>query len=302
MDKNVITYVVDADDNLVYLRDVFRKKLPLSHALLAKLKVQEKISVNGQIARTNYRLQPGDVVTVDLNLEESSHITPQNIPVEIIYEDADILVVNKPPGLAVHPVKNRLEGTLANALTYYWLQQGESRLFRPINRLDKGTSGLILIGKSQYAHQAMFRQQKQRLIKRSYQALVEGEFKEDRGTIDLPIGHADPGSNACRRVDPVAGKPAITHYQVIKRYQNYTLLSLHLETGRTHQIRVHLSYLGYPICGDSLYGSKSSLLSHQALHAGHISFLQPRSLEPLEFQVKPPADMQHLLETLPPLE
>jgi len=302
MDKNVITYVVNADDNLTYLRDVFRTKLPLSHALLTKLKIQEKIRVNGLITRTNYRLQPGDIVTVDLELEESNHITPLNIPVEIIYQDADVMVVNKPPGLAVHPVKDRMEGTLANALTYYWLQQGESRLFRPINRLDKGTSGLLLIGKSQYAHQAMSRQQKQGLIKRSYLALVEGEFKEDRGTIDLPIGHEDPGSNACRRVDPVDGKPAITHFQVIKRYQNYTLLSLHLETGRTHQIRVHLSYLGHPICGDTLYGSQSSLISHQALHASHIAFLQPRSLEPLEFQAEPPADMRHLLETLLPLE
>lgn len=301
MDKNVITYVVGIEDNLVYLRDVFRKKIPLSHALLARLKVQEKIQVNGQVTHTNYRLQPGDIVTVNLNLEERSHIIPQNIPLDIVYQDTDIMVINKQPGLAVHPVKNKMEGTLANALTFYWMQQGESRLFRPINRLDKGTSGLMLVGKSQYSHQAMFRQQKKGLIQRGYQALVEGEVKTDSGTIDLPIGHAEPGSNACRQVDTAAGKPAITHFRVINRYRNYTLLSLNLETGRTHQIRVHLSYLGCPICGDILYGSESPLIDRQALHASQISFLQPRSLEPLQFEVPPPADMLHLLSILQPL-
>lgn len=301
MDKNIITYVVDEDDDLVYLRDVFKKRITLSHALLARLKVQEKIEVNGQVTRTNYRLQPGDIVTVDLDLDETSHILPQNIPVDIVYEDDDLMVINKPSGLAVHPVKDKMEGTLANALTYHWLQKGESRLFRPINRLDKGTSGLMLIGKSQYAHQAMFHQQKKRLIQRGYQALVEGEVKMDSGSIDLPIGHAAPGSNACRTVDTATGKPALTHFKVIKRYQNYTLLALQLETGRTHQIRVHLSHLGHPICGDALYGSQSSLINHQALHAGQISFQQPRSLKPLEFQVAPPADMLHLMSTLPPL-
>lgn len=301
MDKNVITYVVDIEDNLVYLRDVFRKKIPLSHALLARLKVQEKIQVNGQVTRTNYRLQPGDIVTVDLDLQESSHIIPQDIPVDIVYEDADIMVINKQPGLAVHPVKDKMEGTLANALTFHWMQQGESRLFRPINRLDKGTSGLMLVGKSQYAHQAMFRQQKKGLIKRGYQALVEGEIKTDHGTIDLPIGHANPDSNTCRTVDTAAGKPAITHFKVIKRYRNYTLLSLNLETGRTHQIRVHLSHLGHPICGDALYGNESSLIDRQALHASQISFLQPRSSKPLDFEVPPPADMLHLLSVLQPL-
>ncbi len=130
---------------------------------------------------------------------------------------------------------------------------------------------------------------------------MEGEVKTDSGSIDLPIGHANPGSSACRTVDIANGKPALTHFQVVKRYQNYTLLGLQLETGRTHQIRVHLSHLGHPICGDALYGSQSLLINHQALHAGQICFQQPRSLKPLEFQVAPPADMLHLLSTLPPL-
>lgn len=297
MNDNIITYIVDPEDKLVYLRDVFKKKLPVSHALLARLKVQEKIRVNGQVTRTNYRLQAGDIVTVDLNLDENNRIIPQNIPLDIVYEDADVMVINKPPGLAVHPVSNILEGTLANAVTYYWSQRGESRLFRPINRLDKGTSGLVLVGKSQYAHQAMFRQQKQGLIHRSYQAVVQGLVAEDSGCIDLPIAHADPAGSARRAVHP-EGKPAVTRFAVLERYQQFTLLSLTLETGRTHQIRVHLSHLGYPICGDFIYGHASPLIDRQALHAAQISFLQPRSLKPLEFETSLPADMQQLLSHL----
>ncbi len=297
MSDNLLSYVVDPEDQLIFLRDVFRKKLPLSHALLARLKVQDKIRVNGQLAHTNYRLQAGDRVTVDLDLDENNQILPQDIPVDILYQDEDIMVINKPAGMAVHPIKNQLEGTLANALTYYWSQRGESRLFRPINRLDKGTSGLVLVGKSQYAHQAMFKQQKQGLVRRRYQALVEGVVKADEGCIDLPIGHTEPGSTARRTVDR-HGKAAVTHFAVIKRYQDYTLLDLRLETGRTHQIRVHMSHLGHPIYGDPMYGQSSPLISHQALHAGWTSFLQPRTLNPVQFELPLPGDMENLLASL----
>lgn len=292
--NNLLSYTVDPQDQLTYLRDVFKKKLPVSHALLKRLKVQEKIRVNGQVAHTNYRLQTGDRVTVDLNLNENNLILPQDIPVDIIYEDDDLMVINKPAGMAVHPIKNRLEGTLANALTYYWQQRGENRLFRPINRLDKWTSGLVLVGKSQYAHQAMFRQQKQGLVRRRYLALVEGEVQEDQGCINLPIGHTEPGSTARRTVD-CNGKSAITYFTVEKRYLDYTLLELRLETGRTHQIRVHMSHLGHPICGDSIYGQSSPLIDRQALHAAWTSFLQPRSLTPLAFEVPLPTDMLNLI-------
>lgn len=301
MSGNIISYQVDPEDGLVYLRDVFKKKIPVSHALLARLKVQEKIRVNGEVTRTNYLLQPGDLVTVELDLNESSHIIPQDIHVDIIFEDADLMVINKPPGLAVHPVKNNMEGTLANAVTYYWLQQGESRLFRPINRLDKGTSGLVLVAKSQYAHQAMFRQQKQGMVHRHYLALVEGIVEADHGCIDLPIGHADPGNTARRIIDLENGKPAITHYKVVRRFQGFTWLSLNLQTGRTHQIRVHLSHLGYPVYGDTIYGSPSPLISHQALHAGEVSFQQPRTGLPLHFEAPLPADLEYLISQLPSL-
>jgi 23S rRNA pseudouridine1911/1915/1917 synthase len=297
MEENLLMYVVDPEDHLIYLRDVFKFKLPMSHALLARLKVQEKIRVNGEFAHTNYRLQPGDRITVDLNMEESNLIIPQDIPLEIVYQDADIMVINKPAGMAVHPIKEKTEGTLANAVTHYWLQRGESRLFRPINRLDKGTSGLVLVAKSQYAHQAMFQQQKLGQIQRRYLAVVDGVVEENEGRIDLPIGRSQPGSPVFRQVD-AAGKSAVTHFTVEKRFQDKTLLSLRLQTGRTHQIRVHMSYVGHPVCGDPIYGQASPLIFRQALHAGWTSFLQPRTQTRLEFEVPLPPDMQALLSQL----
>ncbi len=297
MDKNRLVYVCDPQDQLVYLRDVFKKKLPLSHALLARLKAQEKIRVNGAFAHTNYRLQPGDLVTVDLELEEVNPILPQAIPLDIIYEDADVIIINKPAGLAVHPVKDKMTGTLANAVTHYWQQQGKSNLFRPVNRLDKGTSGLILVAQSKYAHQALFRQQKTGQIQRRYLAVVDGEVQTDQASIELPIGRSLPGSSVFRQIDP-DGKPAVTHYAVMQRFQQNTLLGLRLETGRTHQIRVHLAHLGHPVCGDSIYGQSSPLIARQALHAGWTSFLQPRTQNRLEFEVPLPADMQALLAQL----
>ncbi|HWS29670.1 MAG TPA: RluA family pseudouridine synthase [Clostridia bacterium] len=297
MEENLLTYVVDPNDHLIYLRDVFKQKLPLSHALLARLKAQEKIHVNGEFAHTNYRLQPGDRVTVDLNLNETNPIQPQNLPLDIVYQDADVMVINKPAGMAIHPVKEKTRDTLANAVTYYWLQQGESQLFRPVNRLDKGTSGLVLVAKSKFAHQAMYKQQRQSLVHRCYLAVVEGIMREEQGCVDLPIGRSQPGSSVFRIVDD-DGKPAVTNFTVLKRYGDKTLVSLQLLTGRTHQIRVHMSHIGHPVCGDVIYGCASSLIERQALHAGWTSFLQPRTQIRMAFEVPLPPDMQQLIARL----
>lgn len=296
MSDNIFTYIVDPDDGLVFLRDVFKTKLPASRSLRAKLKAQHKITVNGCFAKTDYRLKAGDLISVDLSLDEENQIIPQDIPLDIVYEDPDLLVINKPAGLAVHPGKDKLVGTLANGVTYYWAQQGQFMRFRPIHRLDKGTSGLIIIGKSQFAHQAMFRQQKRGMIHRFYQAVVEGVIPEDEGCIDLPIAHTDI-TLPQRRV-AAEGKPAVTNFRVIKRFKAFTLLSLTLGTGRTHQIRVHLSQSGYPICGDTLYGSPSPFIERQALHAGHLSFFQPRTGVPLQLEAPLPSDIAKLLERI----
>ncbi len=298
MNDNILSYIVNPQDHYIYLRDVMNTHMKLSHSLLTRLKQQNKIRVNGQVSLTNYRLQGGDQVTVDIDLEEENAIEPEDIPLDIVYEDLDLLVINKPAGLAVHPVKGIPGGTLANAVTYYWIQQGKSIIFRPINRLDKNTSGLILIGKSQYAHQAVFRQQKQGTIRRTYQALVEGMVTEDLCCINLPIAHPDP--RLCTRAVDPTGKPAVTTYQVLRRFKGYTMLSLTLGTGRTHQIRVHLSHAGHPICGDTLYGSPSPLIKRQALHAGQLTLEQPRSGTRLQFEIPLPEDMVKLIKYLSP--
>lgn len=293
MGNNELIYVVVPDDKNVFLRDVVKREMHLSRALIINLKQQKKIMVNGVVTLTNYRLQPGDVVSVDLCLDEESSVKPEYIPLDIIYEDQDFLLINKPPHLAVHPSKGLGSGTLANAVIHYWQAQGKSLRFRPINRLDRDTSGLILVGKSQYAHQAIAYQQKKGIIHREYQAVVDGVIAEDQGCIDLPIARKDPELR--ERIVDETGKSALTSFQVIKRYADYTLVSLLLGTGRTHQIRVHLSYLGHPICGDELYGSPSLLINRQALHAGKLSFIHPRTEEKMQFEVPLPTDMQNLL-------
>lgn len=291
-----LIYTVKNNDKHIFLRDVLKYELLLSHSLLIKLKAENKIMVNGQVTLTSYKLRPGDVVSVALDLYERSGIVPQLLPLDIVYEDLDYLVVNKPAGLSVHPSEGKSAGTLANAVTCYWEQQNIYNLFRPINRLDRDTSGLILIGRSQYAHQAMFRQQKQGGLTRSYEAIVEGVLAKDSGDIDFPIALKDPDLRE-RIVDP-AGKSALTSFQVVKRYADFTHLILILGTGRTHQIRVHLSHIGHPICGDSLYGHRSSLIQRQALHAGKLSFIQPRTGKTVDLSAPLPADMQEMLEKL----
>lgn len=291
-----LTYhVADCDDELT-LNDIVRARLHLSRTLVVKLKQQHKILVNGAPEYTNFRVSPGDLVTVDLDLSEDNEVIPAALPIEVVYEDEDILVVNKPPGMAIHPARQGEQDTLANAVTYYWQQSGSKALFRPVNRLDKETSGLVLIAHSKFAHQALFRQQKKREVERIYLALVDGVITPDEGRINEPIIRLDPGKRQ-RSVDP-QGQQAVTVYQVMHRYENQTLLRLKLETGRTHQIRVHLSYIGHPVCGDTLYGCPSTIIERQALHAGKLSFTQPRSGQRLHLQAPLPEDLLMAIRTL----
>jgi RluA family pseudouridine synthase len=198
--------------------------------------------------------------------------------------------------MSTHPSRLGGTGTLANAVTYYWQGLGRNTLFRPINRLDKDTSGLILIGKSQYGHQGIFNQIKGRIIERSYIALVEGAMAKDSGRIDQPIARIDDTMR--RRTVHPGGHPAVTHYQVLDKYPGHTLLSLRLETGRTHQIRVHLSFLGHPVCGDLLYGCASPLIDRQALHANKLRFTHPRSGKEVILAVPLAADIQAAVDHL----
>jgi 23S rRNA pseudouridine1911/1915/1917 synthase len=291
-----VTWLVEPADEGRSLKEILYLRLKLSRSLVVKLKRQHKIAVNGTPAYTNRLVRGGDLIAVDLDLDERSEILPEAVPLEIVYEDEDLLVVDKPAGMPVHPAKRCQTGTLANAVAHYWRQSGYSALFRPINRLDKETSGLVLIGKSQYAHQSIFRQQKERRVERRYLALVEGVVEREQGRIEAPIIRLEDRSRK-RTVSP-AGQPAATNYTVQERYPRHTFLQLRPETGRTHQIRVHLSFIGHPVCGDDLYGRTSPLIARQALHAGEISFLHPRTGLPLALTAPLPGDMRAALDIL----
>jgi len=285
-----LTYTAEAQDQNTFLRDLLASKLSLSHSLVVRLKHQNKIQVNGQLVYTDYLIHAGDLVTVDIDLIEENKIIPESIPLAIVYEDEDFVAVNKPTGMSIHPSHLGGTGTLANAVTYHWQGLGKNILFRPINRLDKDTSGLVLIGKSQFAHQGIFNQLKQHTLNRRYIALVEGSMTIDHGRIDQPITRLDDHKR--RRTVHPTGQSAITHYQVLARYPDHTLVSLKLETGRTHQIRVHLHYIGHPISGDLLYGFASPFIKRQALHADRLRFTHPRSGKEITIEIPLAKDIQ----------
>lgn len=292
MNNTQLIYTAGDLDQDTYLRDILYKKLLLSHSLVVRLKQQSRIKVNGNTARTNYRIRTGDVITIDMDFTEENKIIPEAIPLDIVYEDEDFLVVNKPPGMSTHPSRLGGTGTLANAVTYYWQTLGRNTLFRPINRLDRDTSGLVLVGNSQFAHQGIFSQK----IERKYIALVEGEPEKDTGIINQPIARLDEKMR--QRIVREDGQSAVTHYQVIDKYPGYTLISLELKTGRTHQIRVHMSYIGHPICGDLLYGWASPLIDRQALHAYSLSFVHPRSGREVNISIPLARDIQNVIDCL----
>jgi len=292
----LLTYTAAAEDQDAVLRDILKDRFNLSQALTARLKWQYRIKVNGQWSRTNHRIRPGDVITVDVDFSEENLIVAENLPLDIVYEDEDFLVVNKPSGMAIHPSKSGGTGTLANAVTFDWQKAGIHTLFRAINRLDKDTSGLVLIGKTQFAHQGVFVQDEQRGIRKRYIALAEGLISEDSGTINQPIACLDPAKRQ-RTVHP-NGQPAITHYKVLERLPGHTLLSFELETGRTHQIRVHMLYMGHPLCSDPLYGHPSPWISRLALHAYEMTLIHPRSGKEIILQLPLSADIQSAVDRL----
>lgn len=252
------------------------------------------LSVGNERVYRNHILSQNDILTVEIDeIDNSKKIPPIDIPLEIIYEDEDVLVVNKPAGMPVHPSLNHYENTLGNAVMYYYNSRGESFVYRCINRLDRDTSGLTIIAKNCISSNILGRQQKNNEIYKEYYAVVEGEDVEEAGTVDLPIGRL-PGSTIERIVDYEHGKEAVTHYETIRRNNGLALVKLHLETGRTHQIRVHMKAIGHPLVGDFLYNPNNSLLGRQALHVGRLVFFQPYTGKKIELWANIPQDMEIL--------
>ncbi|OPX84685.1 MAG: Ribosomal large subunit pseudouridine synthase D [Pelotomaculum sp. PtaB.Bin104] len=277
----------------------------LSRSFIQKLIAAGMVQVGGEVARSSYKVRPGDRVCLDIPEPEGLEVKPEQIPLDIYYEDSDLIVVNKPRGMVVHPAAGNYSGTLVNALLFHCRDlSGINGVARPgiVHRLDKDTSGLLMAAKNDAAHTGLAEQLKQRQVKRRYLALVHGQVREESGIVNAPIGR-DPVDRQKMAVVEKNSKHAVTHYQVISRFAGYTYLSLRLETGRTHQIRVHLAYIGHPVAGDPKYGpARSPLgLTGQFLHAAELGFVHPRTGVYLEFQAPLPEELSKVLESLPTL-
>ena len=291
---NILTYRVTGREEGQRIETVLAQSLNFSRSQIRRLKKGKFVFVNGEFALLLRRVQVGDEITVYLPVDEEMNMEPEDIPLDIRYEDDSILVVNKPAGMLVHPVNCESTGTLANAVVYHWLKQGRPARFRAVSRLDRDTSGLILVGKNQHVQSLLVKQLKEKVIVREYMAITEGRIDAARGTVSLPIGRKT-GSIVHRAVSSV-GKTATTHYIVLQNLKGAQLLRLKLDTGRTHQIRVHFSYMGHPLLGDDLYGGKTGIISRQALHAAELRLYHPLSTKLLEIKCELPRDMQEVFK------
>ncbi|MGO5472911.1 RluA family pseudouridine synthase [Streptococcus hyointestinalis] len=258
------------------------------------------ILVNNQRQKARYAVKLGDVISYELPKEEVLDYQPEDIPIEIVYEDSDVAVVNKPQGMVVHPSAGHTSGTLVNALLYHVKDLSTiNGVVRPgiVHRIDKDTSGLLMIAKNDKAHQALAQELKEKKSLRQYVAIVHGNLPNDRGVIEAPIGRSDKDRK--KQAVTAKGKPALTRFQVLERFGDFTLVELILETGRTHQIRVHMAYIGHPIAGDPVYGPRKTLAGHgQFLHAKTLGFTHPTTGELMTFSVDVPAIFQETLEKL----
>ena len=274
----------------------------LTRSQAARLIAEGRVRVNGKPAAKSARLSGGETVTVDVPQLHETALPPQDIPLDVVYEDDDVIVVNKPTGLVVHPAPGHPDGTLVNALLHHCGDSlsGIGGEKRPgiVHRIDRDTSGLIIAAKNDAAHLALSAQLKDHSLSRTYECLVTGNMKQDSGTVDAPIGR----SSADRKKMAVVptGRRAVTHWEVVARYPGVTHLRCRLETGRTHQIRVHMAYIGHPILGDTVYGAKKPVpgLTGQCLHAAGLRFVHPRTGEPVELHCPLPPEFTAMLQKL----
>ncbi len=262
------------------------------------------VSVGGRAVKKNYKCAPGDEITLVMPLTADCELRPQNIPLDIVYEDADLLVVNKARGMVVHPAPGHPDGTLVNALMFHCGDSlsGIGGEKRPgiVHRIDKDTSGLLVVAKNDFAHLALSAQLADRSLSRVYEAVVRGGMREDSGTVNAPIGR-HPADRKKMAVTQKGSRSAVTHWEVIARYRGYTHIRCRLETGRTHQIRVHMAYIGHPLLGDGVYGAPcpDRGLSGQCLHARELKFIHPRTGEKVVLSTGLPEYFTSILSSLP---
>ena len=274
----------------------------LTRSQAARLIESGEVAVNGKTAGKSYKLAGGEDIAVTLPEPEPVEAVPQDIPLDVVYEDADVIVVNKPSGMVVHPAPGHPDGTLVNALLYHCVGtlSGIGGALRPgiVHRIDRDTSGLIIAAKNDAAHQYLSAQLADHTLARTYECIVVGALREDRGTVDAPI--ARHPTDRKRMAVVAGGREAVTHWEVIARYPGYTHVRCRLETGRTHQIRVHMAYIGHPILGDTVYGAKKEVpgLTGQCLHAVGLRFLHPRTHEVVELFCPLPEEFTRMLQKI----
>ena len=284
-----LKYIVK--NNELTINQILQNELSISSRLLYKLIKNERIVLNDCICDTRIFPDKGDVLIVDFDYEEdNSNIVPTKMNLNIVYEDEWLLVVNKSSGIAVHPSVLHYSDSLCNGIRFYFDSIGLKKKIRPVNRLDLNTSGLVVFAKCEYIQECLISQMKNNDFKKEYLAVCEGIFDKKIGTINLPIARKD--DSIIERCISEDGQPSITHYEVLKEFNNYSLVKCYLETGRTHQIRVHMSAIGHPLLGDSLYGSISDLISRQALHCYNLKFIHPVFNSILNFYGDLPIDFK----------
>lgn len=314
-----LEYIVDKESSGKTVKYILKNRLQLSERLIKKLKYQSKILCNSHPVYVNAIVCEKDLIEVDVDFDESCTLTtPQDIPIDILYEDEFLIALNKQPGIVVHPTSSHYDGTLANAVSFHLQKKGIIKKVRPVIRLDRDTSGIIIFAKNPYSQEFLIRQMKDKTFVKEYIGIVHGAPDNDSGTIDLPIARK-PGSIMLRHIS-TDGDPSITHYMVMEHLNEATCVKFRLETGRTHQIRVHCQAIGHPLIGDTLYpfadASDSSsgnepditqkpfssitpiILDRQALHSSRAAFLHPFTKKTLELTAPIPDDMKSTLEIL----
>ena len=292
-----LKYIVNNNSKYLNIREILRNEFKMSKRLITKLKQNNMILLNNSTTFLDKKINIGDIITCNLDTEESSdNIIPKKIPLNIVFEDESLLVINKAPNIATHPSILHYDNSLSNGVKYYFNKIRLNKKIRPVNRLDKDTSGLVIFAKNEYIQECLIHQMKNNTFCKKYLALLVGNLSSYSGTINAPIARKE-GSIIERCIDK-NGLQAITHYKLIKNYSGFCLAEFTLETGRTHQIRIHSKYIGHPILGDSLYGEKSNLISRQALHCYNLSFIHPISFEKLNFEIPLPKDINKLIEAL----
>jgi 23S rRNA pseudouridine1911/1915/1917 synthase len=291
-----LTYIVPSEMAGKTVQEILTGPMAISRRMIQKLTRTKGILYNDKPTFLKRPVKEGHVIKVAAAVEEGAGLTARPVPFGLVFEDEELLIVDKPAGINVHPVRPGQGDTLAAGIAYHWQQQGEKAKVRFVHRLDRDTSGLLVVAKSMYAHQHLDRQLRERTLKREYLALVEGRMAKLSGTLNYPIGRAE--NHAIKRVVRPDGEPAVTHYLVRETFADASLVELTLDTGRTHQIRVHLAHAGHPVIGDRLYGSPSPLIQRQALHAFRLTLLHPVTNERLSFTADLPEDMRQAAEQL----